>query len=366
MKIAHIVDSLSTAAGGMQTTVAQFAGSLTRVGHEVKLFGAVSPGEIDDTDGLQREVLPRLGRGKISLIRGLNEEVKKFNPELIIQHGIWSPFVAQVTKISKEQGIPLIISPHGMLDPYILNRNQTRKQLSLRLYQTENLRRASSIRALNENERLHVLSVLPNAKVFVLPNGILPIPYSAPSGKPRKEDTVLFLGRIDHKKGVHELIEGWLQLEQNGKLPIGAELRIVGWGDENYINQSKKIAEQSKTIAFPGPKFGEEKYYEYSTAGAFILPSKGEGLPTSVLEAWTLGCLPIFTKECNFDLDAFNRCAIQCGQTANEVADSLIRYFNAPSSERSAQRAAGKSYVERYDWNVIAKSFNDWTRDNPL
>ncbi len=104
---------------------------------------------------------------------------------------------------------------------------------------------------------------------------------------------LLFVGRIEKRKGVFELIEACEKLaNQNFKF----KLYVVGGGD-SFDFLSKKIKEKNltKNIFCTGQissKIEINKYYEMSDI--FILPSYTEGFPRVLYNAMEFG-LPIIT-----------------------------------------------------------------------
>ena len=66
------------------------------------------------------------------------KEFKQFlideKPDLIHINGIWSPQNWGFQKKAQELGIKVILSPHGMLEPWILAQNPLKKKLGLFLY----------------------------------------------------------------------------------------------------------------------------------------------------------------------------------------------------------------------------------------
>ena len=103
---------------------------------------------------------------------------------------------------------------------------------------------------------------------------------------------ILFLSRIEKEKGIYEAIEAVSILRNRH---INACLIVAGNGSQvdemkNYIIQNKKSG-----IKFIGYVEGEKKKKAFDSSYAFILPSYGEGMPISVLEAMSFG-LPVLTR----------------------------------------------------------------------
>lgn len=114
---------------------------------------------------------------------------------------------------------------------------------------------------------------------------------------------LLFLARIDKAKGVYEAINAFEILAERYS---SITLTIVGDGDEleavqAYVTQCRF----SSRISLLGALRGEELKRAYHKAQLYILPSYGEGMPTSVLEAMAFG-LPVFTRKVGGLVDFFN------------------------------------------------------------
>ena len=65
-------------------------------------------------------------------------------------------------------------------------------------------------------------------------------------------------------------------------------------------NPTSDIRHPTSNIIIKGPLDGKDKVELILDTTYFILPSQSEGFPTSILEAMTHGCIPVFTEGCNF------------------------------------------------------------------
>lgn len=105
--------------------------------------------------------------------------------------------------------------------------------------------------------------------------------------------TIIFSGHIVSNKGVTELVEASSKLSQ--QIP-GLRLRILGRGEESFIQKLRKTAEQfyaPDLLEFPGFLPREVLPEELSRAHVFAAPSWYEGGPGFVyLEAMACG-LPV-------------------------------------------------------------------------
>ena len=103
---------------------------------------------------------------------------------------------------------------------------------------------------------------------------------------------IIFLSRVEEAKGIFLALDAFSILK---KIYKKARLTIVGHGSRynDAINHCDEWLR--KDVIFCGHLEGEEKYRMLSDASCYFLPTYGEGMPNSVLEAMAFG-LPVITR----------------------------------------------------------------------
>lgn len=103
---------------------------------------------------------------------------------------------------------------------------------------------------------------------------------------------LFFLARIELYKGIFTAIEAFILLQQ--KHP---ELKFTIAGDGSYLQKAKELikVKNIKNVIFLGNISGEILIKAFQKSDIYILPTDGEGMPTTVLEAMAFG-LPIITR----------------------------------------------------------------------
>jgi len=77
------------------------------------------------------------------LKRLLNTVICEGMPTLLHDHGLWLPSNHYVAVVARKYGIPLLIHPRGMLEPWALQHRGWKKRLALWLYQRRDLETAA-------------------------------------------------------------------------------------------------------------------------------------------------------------------------------------------------------------------------------
>ncbi len=113
--------------------------------------------------------------------------------------------------------------------------------------------------------------------------------------------TILFLARVEKAKGIFTAIDTFEILKNNYP-----DLKMTVVGNGNALDSAKKYVSNKNLdkINFTGPLWGEDLKKEFLKADLYILPTHGEGMPTSVLEAMAFG-LPIITRPVGGLIDFF-------------------------------------------------------------
>ena len=122
----------------------------------------------------------------------------------------------------------------------------------------------------------------------------------------------------------------------------------------------KALALDSAEVLFYGPAFGEEKEALLRSADAFILPSFSEGLPMSVLEAWSYGLPAVMTPECNLPEGFACGAALEIRSGEGSFQDGMRILIEMTNHERAAMGMRGRRLVEeRFTWPKVAQSLKE-------
>lgn len=99
--------------------------------------------------------------------------------------------------------------------------------------------------------------------------------------------SVLFVGRVEEKKGIFELLEAFRLLNSNA-----LSLNVVGPG-ESMAEAREYVNQHALPVQFWGALQREKLNELYRQAHILILPSKAEGFPKVIAEGASFGCIPI-------------------------------------------------------------------------
>jgi glycosyltransferase involved in cell wall biosynthesis len=129
----------------------------------------------------------------------------------------------------------------------------------------------------------------PRERIFIAPNAVTKRPTQAPGQKPAPADraTILFVGRLQRRKRLDELLHACAEMQQPKP-----RLIIVGDGPERESLEKLAGAAYPEAI-FAGAKHGEELKLYFAQADLFVLPGTG-GL--AVQEAMAHG-LPVIVAK---------------------------------------------------------------------
>ncbi|GAB1268531.1 hypothetical protein NBRC116493_17840 [Aurantivibrio infirmus] len=171
-------------------------------------------------------------------------------------------------------------------------------------------KRASLIHALTINEKTNCIAYgVRSSKISIIPNGVdvnsilslrRKIPYRSKDGFFR----LVYCGRLDfYFKGLDLLVES-LRVLVKDKGFDNVLLYLIGpdWnaGKQKIIEIAENY-DLSSNIVFCGERFGVDKYEIYANSDLFVLVSRTEGMPTSVIEAMAFELACLITPETNID-----------------------------------------------------------------
>ena len=179
-----------------------------------------------------------------------------------------------------------------------------------------------------------------------------------------KDDDVvfIFLGRLNHDKGIGELYEAFNRLVP--ECPK-AKLSLYGADEEGYEARAKD---------WPNLKRGENFFYPGSTptpydalqgGDVFVLPTWREGFGSSVIEAQALE-LPVITSDAYGVVDASvpNETGLRCHVDDPEGLYQCMKVYANDADLRKAHGKAGRERVFKlFDCHLVSKAWLEYYKE---
>jgi glycosyltransferase involved in cell wall biosynthesis len=279
---------------------------------------------------------------------------KKQHIQIIHDNGLWLPSNHAAADVSRKRGIPLIIQPHGMLEPWALSYHAWKKQLAWRLYQQRDLQTAALLVATSRQEADGFRRAGLRNPIAVIPNGV-DLPAWQERSIPRDgEHYALFLSRIHPKKGLMNLVAAWSQV-----MPEGWRMVVAGpdeGGHRAEVEAAVRKAGIEKSLRFIGPVAGAEKEKCYREADLFILPTFSENFGMVAAEALSYGVPVITTKGAPWQGLMDNRCGWWVDIGVAPLAAAIREAVEMTDAERRDMGKRGRRFVAvQYSWSRIAE-----------
>lgn len=342
MKVLHYIPNIDQTAGGTTTYMQLLSFELGKLCElHIATHRSNTPVEMMNC---QVHYISR------SILSGMKKEWEKLlndlQPDIVHINCCWMPQCAFVQKWAQDLGYKVVLTPHGMLEPWIIQRNYWWKKLpALWLYQKKAVQRADYLHATATSEKENLLKLGYNPRIAVIANGIEveKIPMKE-SWKRNRE--ILFLSRIHVKKGIEFLLEAVAQLKEDLK---EYRVLIAGEGDESYIQTLKAKAHAlniSDQVHLIGGIYGAEKWKRFQQADLFVLPSYCENFGIVVAEALASGTPVLTTKGTPWQELETHGCGWWIELSVAEIVKALKAFINTSEATLEMMGRNGRILVE--------------------
>lgn len=237
---------------------------------------------------------------------------KKKYPKILFHiHGIWDIDIIIIYFILKLFKIKYIISTRGSLEPWCLKQSRYKKLIALKLYQfniliNSELIHSTSFQEYNNTRKLLEKFEYSFNKFAIIPNGINCNTYNSNIfnyNNVNGEKYILFLSRIDPKKGLDILIKCWNNIRKD--IRINWKILIAGDGNKKYINYIQDLISEynlNNQIIYLGPVYDNNKLELLRNARFMILPSHSENFGNVIAESLSSGVPVITTKNTPWEI----------------------------------------------------------------
>lgn len=373
MRVLHISPVLGRTAFGLGPVVLNLAVCQQAAGTQADIWTADSPAEIrwtTQTNSLLGDSITSfVRRGPASLVYvPAMEKAATSSPgrayDILHQHGIWTGLSRVTHKWKKAYGHPTVITPHGSLEKWAVNKSAWKKRLALLAYEGDNLRCADCLHVVAEMEANDVRDFGLRNPVAVIPNGIS-IDWLQSTGDAEtwrselgiSQDTrlLLYLGRITPKKGLLMLVEA-MNLARNHL--DGWMLVIAGSDEHQHQADVQRLVSEyrlEQVVRFVGSVFGKDKRDLFAAAEVLVLPSVSEGAPMVILEALAVGLPVIATKASPWLELVTQRCGWWTEISREGIHDALLDMLqSSPDQLKEMGRKGQELIAAKYTWPRIA------------
>lgn len=354
MKIIHYIPSIDRSWGGTSTYMHLLAKPLGTMA-EVHILTHRSDNPLE-MENCEVHFIPRwrpLDSSWRKAVAGLLSEIR---PDVVHVNCCWTPDCAMIQREAQKMGYRVVLSPHGMLEPWIIHRHYwSRKLPALMLYQKAAVRHADCIHATADSECANLMKLGYNSNVKVVKLGINADGIAMKeSWRPTRQ--ILFLSRVHPKKGVNYLLEAAAALR--GQLKDW-HIVIAGEGEADYVaNFKTQIHEEGldDIVQLIGGVYGDEKWRLFQSSDFFVLPTHSENFGLAIAESLASGT-PVITTV-GTPWDDLNSCdAGACIEIGTKPLVEALREFIVLSDEELEQMGRnGRKLIEsRYSAKVMAE-----------
>ena len=352
MKVLHYLPSIDRSSGGVGSYMQLLAGELGKL---VELHIAThTSANMYEMANSRVHCIPEWKYIQ-KMRRQWEELLDKIRPDIVHVNCCWMPGSALAQKWAQSKGYKVVLSPHGMLEPWIMQRHYWTKKLpALLLYQKAAVKKADFLHATAESEKDNLLKLGWNKHVFVVANGV-DVGNIEMKTSWERTGKILFLSRVHPKKGLEFLIEAMSKI--NGKL----QCLIAGEGEEEYIESLKALALKkgvADRVLFLGGIYGDSKWKFFKDADVFVLPTFSENFGIVVAEALASGTPVITTTGTPWNELNTEHCGWWIDIGTNALVDAFNAFLSLSEEELEVMGRNGRVLTEkRYSAEAVATDF---------
>lgn len=281
-----------------------------------------------------------------SIVPGMASTLRELLPEYDIlhihSHLYFSSTLAAV--FGRRHDIPVVVTNHGLV-------SQTAPRWIQRLYNPTvgrfTFETADRILCYTETDERRLQERGVDTEVSVVPNGIDCSWFTPTADEPAER--LLFVGRLKEGKGPQDLLAAFGELAADYS---GYSVAVVGDGPlRDELERQAESLGIADRVAFHGEVPNDELPELYADSRAFVLPSRSEGLPRTVLEAMACG-RPVVTA----DLPQLRPLVEDVGYTfetgsVDGLVEALEAVLDADDDRLDSYGARARKRVEStYSW----------------
>ena len=377
MRVLHVISNLDPRSGGPTTVVRTLSAYQARSGLNVTVCTSTpkrsmviknAKTTVPFEDNLNYRFFPTWSHLLISpqMVKWFNNNLPSY--DIVHVHGLYRFPVTTAAYCARKAQVPYIIMPHGALDPFLYKQSQyglLLKRIYERLFDIPNLNHATAIHYTAEEEAKQASFLKLNTKPVIVPNGIdwegfLKLPskgnFRRRIGLDFHSPLILFLGRINFKKGLDLLVPAFKSVSQTH---AEARIAFVGPDNDGYGADVRRWCREQcvhDKVFFIDHLGFEDVKEAYVDADLFVLPSYTENFGLTVVEAMACGTPVVISDQVNIWRDVLaSGAGLVVRLDIGELADAICLLL---ADKRSAEAMGARGRVSAqtdYAWPRIVE-----------
>ena len=356
MKIAHVVDSMEV--GGAETLVSQMCHLQRARGHTPCVYAVSALGALGERmrqDGF--DVQPNVGRHLLDAMQNFFRVFRDSRPDVVHLHNPTPTIYAAMA--AEMAGVPSIISTRHSL---VASPHRVVTELKYALA----ARFCDWVVGICDATASNVKSIhtVPARKITCVYNGAVPLSRAAKEHCPPKAGfTLVYVGRLEPVKNHPLLLHAF-----RAALTTMPGLRLWMVGDGSQRAEMEKLAGELdifEQVTFWGQQLDVAPFF--SAADAFIMSSRSEGLPMSLLQAFSLGLPAIVTDVGGMaEVVRMARAGFTVSATdPEEMTAAILRLADSEAERRQFSKSAEEAFHTRFTLNTMVDAYMDLYQKTP-
>jgi glycosyltransferase involved in cell wall biosynthesis len=364
MKVLHVVPSFHPAYlyGGPIRSTFELCRNLVKLGCEVRVLTTDANGlnqtldveknqEVELPEGFRVRYCRRRQRHSVSptLIRLLPSYMRW--ADVVHLTGVYNFPTFPTIWWGRSLKKPLIWSPRGALQRWEgSSRIGLKKVWDFLWYHTAD-RADLTMHVTSEHERRETLARFPKLGMAMIPNGV-DVPAEISRVEKQEELRLLFIGRLDPKKGIEALLKACSLIDSAPPW----RLAIAGWGAPEYISQLKKqiyaLGVEGR-VEMMGEVLSEAKKKLFERSDVTLVPSHTENFAIVVAEALAHGVPVIASKGTPWSRLEQMKCGLWVENDPQTLADAIRSISVMPLQSMGS---IGREWMQKeFSWRTVTE-----------
>lgn len=365
MKIAIICPYNIFFPGGVQNHVFNQAAELRHRGHEVRIITPRPQGHVDDPPegviflGRSGRIRAQHTAADISAsvdVDLIDQILARENFDLLHVHEPLIPFLS--LQILSRVTCPTVGTYHAALPDTLLAKSMAG---SIGPYKRSVFRHLTAVTAVSKAATSFILDDMDEAAITIIPNGINVGQFAVPADTKRDENTFLYVGRLEKRKGVRYLLDAFAVVQQN--VPA-AKLIVAGDGPERNMLEARTRQRKLANVQFLGHITDEKKVELLATCTVFVSPAPyGESFGIVLLEAMAAGAVTVAGANPGYEsvLVGTGGISLVNPRMTQEFARRL-ELLGSDATLQEVWRKWAKGEVQKYSYKKIVDRYLDLYR----